>query len=198
MIIYIPITLKPSGYSFHDFPRQSNRKGGGTGILARDCYNVSQICADEKISFEFSIWLVKWNNTKIKLCIIYRPPFSENHPVSTNTFFTEFEEFLEDNIMSDESLCIVGDFNIHMDFKENPDQLKMNDILTSFGLIQHVCSPTHQSGHILDLILTRNCGDLELSSPNPGYFISDHCFLNTTVNLQRSDVSKTTIEFRKL
>ena len=45
-------------------------------------------------------------------------------------------------------------FNIHVDSSNNESQSFL-DILNANGLIQHVKSSTHQKGHILDLVITR-------------------------------------------
>ena len=50
-----------------------------------------------------------------------------------------------------------------------------NELLASFDLKQWVTTPTHASGHTLDLIITRNqcgvLGDIRVVDP----LISDHC-----------------------
>ena len=48
---------------------------------------------------------------------------------------------------------VVGDFNIHYDDHSKAD--KLIDLLDTFGLIQHVETPTHIHGHILDLVISR-------------------------------------------
>ena len=53
-----------------------------------------------------------------------------------------------------EELLIVGDFNIHVDSSKNKSQGFL-DILNANGLTQHVTRPTHQKGHTLDLVITR-------------------------------------------
>ena len=47
---------------------------------------------------------------------------------------------------------LVGDFNIHYDDLSKAD--KLIDLLDTFGLIQHVKTPTHIHGHILDLVIS--------------------------------------------
>ena len=61
------------------------------------------------------------------------------------------------------------DFNIHVDSSNNESQSFL-DILNAIGLIQHVKSSTHQKGHILDLVITREHSNL-LKRP-PVVFIS--------------------------
>ena len=47
---------------------------------------------------------------------------------------------------------IAGDFNIHIDNKENNDGAKFLDLLESFDLNQHLNEMTHNKGKTLDLI----------------------------------------------
>ena len=59
-------------------------------------------------------------------------------------------------------LIFLGGFNIHLDEKNNSNSMVFCDILTSFNLVQHVGEATHESGHLLDLVITR-----------PIYFVSN-------------------------
>ena len=63
-----------------------------------------------------------------------------------------------------EELLIVGDFNIHVDSSNNESKGFL-DILNANGLTQHVTSPTHQKGHTLDLVITREQSNLLSGSP---------------------------------
>ena len=191
-------SLKTNCYDFCDFPRQSERKGGGTGIIFKKGFKVSKQDCGEKVSFEFSEWLVEWSNCRLKICIIYRQPYSDSHPVTTSTFFDEFSDYLESLVLCDEPICLAGDFNIHVDDHQNIDQIKLCEIFASFGLVQKVSIPTHQSGHTLDLIATRNCSDVEISPPTAGYFLSDHCFILSKVSLPKPGFTSKTISFRKI
>ena len=46
-------------------------------------------------------------------------------------------------------MIIVGDFNVWAE-SVNTDSVKLNDLMTSFGLLQLVNDPTHEGGHTLD------------------------------------------------
>jgi hypothetical protein len=79
--------------------------------------------------------------------------------------------------MSSEPLLIVGDFNIHVDIPRDPNAIRFLDLLSSMGLDQHVDKsdmPTHTSGHILDLIITRNSDTLLPTRPLTDYLFLDH------------------------
>ena len=74
--------ITPTGFTFLDHPRM-NRTGGGTGLLFRDSLHVTQVAAGKLNSFEYSEWIVSYKLFKLRLSIIYRPPYSTNHPVTT-------------------------------------------------------------------------------------------------------------------
>ena len=86
---------------------------------------------------------------------MYRLQYSSSHPVIVDVFFEEFSAYLELIILSSEPLLITGDFNIHVDVVGDPVRAKFLDLLEAMDLRQHVTRPTHQSGHTLDLIITR-------------------------------------------
>ena len=131
---------------------------------------------------EYSEWKVTSGSRRVNLIIMYRPPYSAAHPVTSAVFFVEFAEYLESIVLSADPLLIVGDFNIHIDSNENYDAIKLSELLQSFSLTQHVQVPTHSSGHILDLIITRKTDDLVSSVPRAGCLFSDHMTLESVIN----------------
>ena len=80
--------LCPDGYTFVDHPR-SGCRGGGAGFLHRDSLKTKKIGAGEKKSFEFSEWIVTGASHHLRIVVLYRPPYSREHPVVTNIFFCE-------------------------------------------------------------------------------------------------------------
>ena len=54
-----------------------------------------------------------------------------------------------------EQLLILGDFNIHYDKISDGNRWHLCKLLETHNLVQHVQGPTHQSGHTLDLVITR-------------------------------------------
>ena len=100
--------------------------------------------AGKKTSFEYSEWIVDCGSHKLKIMIIYRIPYSIEHPITTSTFFEEFTGYLESVIMSSELLLITGDFNIHVDNPRDTDCLRFLGLLESMGLQQHVDVPNHK------------------------------------------------------
>ena len=87
---------------------------------------------------------------------MYRPPYSEDHPITAGVFFHEFAEYLESVVMSSDKLLITGDFNFHMDVPTDPNNIHFRDLLDTMGLIQHVKQPTHTCGHTIQTKMSRS------------------------------------------
>ena len=145
-----------AGYFFKNFSRQSQNRGGGTGILFRDSVNVSIVNGKENKSFEYSEWIAKVHYRLMRHIVVYRPPYSSLDPVSATVFFNEFSQVLKNVVMCPEVLVICGDFNLHLDDLLDSDSKKFMDLQETFSLSQHVSRPTHQSGHTLDVIITHS------------------------------------------
>ncbi len=170
-------SLHPPGYSFVDQPRLNGQARGGIGIFHKNSFKVQKIDSGEKRSFEFSEWIISWQNVRLKVCVVYHIPYSRSHPVTDATFLEEIQEYLESIALCNEKLLIAGDFNLHVDDESDQYGNEFCDFLDSVGLVNHVNVPTHESGHTLDLLITRNNGEISLTTPRAGYFISDHCFV---------------------
>ncbi len=179
-----------------DQPRLSGEARGGTGLLYRDCFKVTKLSYGQKLSFEFSEWLVQWSNKRLRLCILYHPPYSQSNPISNGTFLDEFDEYLESTALCDELLCVAGDFNIHMNKPNDTDQVRLSSMLKSYGLLNHVNIPTHIHGNTLDLIITRDNDEMNLSAPSAGYMLSDHFFVTTKLGFPRPDLTVKSITYR--
>ena len=124
--------LCPDGYKFLDHPRDGLR-GGGTGLIYRDSLCVKKLDAGIKRSFEFSEWSVTTSSHKLRIVVLYRPPYSSEHNVPMSVFFNEFSNYLESLLLSKEPLLISGDFNIHIDDAADADSFKFQDLLESVG-----------------------------------------------------------------
>ena len=115
--------------------------------MFRDSLGVKKVDEREFESFEFSEWLITGSSSNVRLAIIYRPPYSDDHPVTVTTFCAEFARYMESTLLTKERLVIVGDLNIYVDDKVNSDALNFLHVLESLGLRQHVNDPTHIHGH---------------------------------------------------
>ena len=56
--------ITPPGFKFVNCPRK-DRKGGGTGLLAREDITVRMLDAGEKLSFEFLEWDLRFDNNTL-------------------------------------------------------------------------------------------------------------------------------------
>ncbi|XP_072023174.1 uncharacterized protein [Amphiura filiformis] len=73
----------------------------------------------------------------------------------TSQYLEEFECFLDDVCLVPAKTVFLGDFNIHVDQPTKPEVIRFCDTLSAHGLHQYVQEPTHISGHILDLVISR-------------------------------------------
>ena len=187
----------PTAYKLLDHPR-SGRHGGGTGVLFRNNLTVNRVSAAELRSFEYSEWNIKAGSRPIRLVVVYRIPYSDIHPVSTTIFFDEFSKFLESAVLCTDQLLITGDFNIHVDVTDDVDAVKLQELLESTGLQQHVNVPTHIRGHTLDLIITRHSENIVTSPPRTDYIFSDHMPVHCNLLVNKPRLKKTHISYRKV
>ena len=167
-------------------------------MLFRDSVNVSFVNGKESKSLEYSEWIAKVHDCLMRRIVLYRTPYSSLHPVSAPVFFNEFSQFLKNVVMCPEVLVICGDFNLHLDDLLDNDSKKFMDLQETFSLLQHVSGPTHQSGHTLDLVITRSSDDVVFASPKAIFPISDHFIIQCPIVFQRPALSCKEVTFRKL
>ena len=111
----------PDGYKLYDVHR-SGRNGGGTALITRsNIIIVKQVVAPTWCSFEFSEWILMCGSFRLRLSVVYRPPYSTKHPVTISSFVSEFSQYLESFVLCTEPILACGDFNIHVDVEDNPD-----------------------------------------------------------------------------
>lgn len=185
------------GFKFLDVTRD-NRRGGGCALLFKNTIKAQQMDIQLFRSFEYGDWLLQYGSNKLRLLVVYRPPYSTGHPVTMSVFFEEFASLLENVVLCPQPLLITGDFNIHLDQSQDNDAVKFCDLLSSMGLEQHVKKPTHVSGHILDLIITR-CSDVLINSkPLTDYYFSDHLTLLCDLALGKPPPEVKKVSYRKV
>jgi len=107
---------------------------------------------------------------------------------------------LDQIMLLDNRFVVVGDFNVPGDVAGQLDPHAV-DVLTQYGLHQHVTSPTHISGNTLDLILSR---DEEISEQLvskvtvQSVCFSDHHLLNCRLGVPLPQPVTTTYTYRSL
>ena len=110
----------------------------------------------------------------------------------------DLAEFLEEVLTLYINIIIVGDFNLHIDDIANPDAQVFLDLLTAFGLQNHVNFPTHKSEHILDLILSECICHLSVKDSIPGLYFSDHISVVSHLTVDKPPLEVKECTFCKL
>ena len=113
-------------------------------------------------------------------------------------FLSDFEKLLADMILCKEQLHITCDFNIHVDDPDNNYACKCLDLLSSFGLEQHVTESTHIHGHTLDLQITRNSDLMVKEPPITDRLFSDHFIVVVKLSMTKPANSQSISTSRKL
>ena len=88
------------------------------------------------------------------LAVIYRPGSS----TPTDQFFEEFEQVVDLVLATN---CGIRHLNLHVDGASNRQVVRLDDLLSTYGLTQHVSGSTRQHGHTLDLVITADDFSIE-------------------------------------
>ena len=155
--------LKESGFNICHFNR-SSKTGGGVAIISSYKYISKFQKSGQYTSFEVSIQTFGINNSSgLTFIVVYR-----HHLENVSVFFDEFHTFLEYINMKFKNFVIAGDFNIHVNKKNEKSTIEFLDILNTFSLVQSISTSTHKSGNTLDLILHNpeflNVNNIEVDS----------------------------------
>ena len=110
--------------------------------------------------------------------IIYRP----GNKTVTNAFLADMEDILERVSTFTCPIMILGDVNIHLDDASSLYTTSFLSLLEQHCLVQHVTSPTHRDGHILDVVITSSAQRC-LVNVEPPNVMSDHSFITVEVDL---------------
>ena len=99
-------------------------------------------------SFELQTFELQLSSFSVMFGVVYRPPkFYKD-------FICEFADFLSCVSVKYNHFLISGDFNIHVCCRSRPLVTDFLNLIESFNLVQCVKDPTHEKGHILDLVLS--------------------------------------------
>ena len=177
---------------------RKSRQGGGLAVLVKKSVNLKLIESGELDSFEYLLVSARHESSLFHMALIYRPPYSENHRVTTEKFFEEFPEFISNTLSKYSQIILLGDFNIHINCESDACSQRFTSIMNSFNLKQHVTIPTHKSGNTLDFIITKAESSLTLTAPRSEDFLSDHCFITSVLNFVKPTLQKKEIEFRSI
>ena len=131
--------------------------------------------------------------------MIYRPPPSRTNKLKNTTFFEEWSEFLDRLVV----MLITGDLNFHLDNVNLSDTRKFNETLSDHG---HVQGATHNKGHTLDVVITRDNSIIMQTTPSVrdrclfdlnGNPSGDHFTLFTSLEISKPPKQHNTVSYRK-
>lgn len=190
--------LCPVGYKFLSVPRGKG-KGGGVGLLYRSSLSIKQLKLQQTPT-TFEVLSVTINrHSMMQMLVIYRPPPSQQNGFKFSSFLDEFHLLVTEALLLPGKIIILGDFNIHLDDPTDHDARLFLNMLDALNLTQHVTTATHQRGHILDLVISRN-GDttgventVTVDMGGLSHLLDHHpvaCSVNLTIPKYKRDVRK--------
>ena len=109
----------------------------------------------------------------------------------------DFACFLEGVVTSCGKVLNAGDFNIHVESKENSASQRVLALLDHFDLQQHVRGPTHIEGHTLDLIISRS-SDRLVACCTASSLINDQLSVDAWIRAHRKIRARETVFFRSI
>ena len=165
---------------------------GGIAIIGPNNIKISKLPFTAVTTFECLCVRITSLGSTCAVALIYR---SGSQNVS-QTFFKEFSKLLEYMSTLAVPMFITGDINLPLIKPDHPNSVQFYDLLSSYGLLQHVTQPTHDGGGLLDIVLSRDdVPNLQVKISDVG--LSDHCLLTWAASLGRPNpVYKTTVRRR--
>uniref|UniRef100_A0A3P9M2T6 Reverse transcriptase domain-containing protein n=1 Tax=Oryzias latipes TaxID=8090 RepID=A0A3P9M2T6_ORYLA len=162
----------PPGFVYICKPRCTGR-GGGLAILHHEKWKVLPVEIPSFSSMECIAFMLP-GPTPTVLAVVYRPP-------KTNSdFLNELGTLLSHLSSLSPNVIMMGDFNVHFDNRLLPLTRDFSSCLDSLYFTQHVSSPTHFKGHILDLVC---CSGL---TPTNEILVTDHFLVSFNISITLS------------
>ena len=163
-------------------------------VIYRNVIDMEQQQMDTYDTFEHLELLLNTNNNCVRVCVIYRPP-----DTSQTSFLVEFETFLDSTTTKSGELLVVGDFNFHFESTSDPSTQNFHAMLDGMNMDQQVMGATHDKGHTLDLVITRQdesalVTDLTVCPMYP----FDHMSISFTLPFKKPSHDRKKIKFRKI
>ena len=130
---------------------------------------------------------------------MYHPSPSSKNKLLPCGFLNDFGMFFSDDSIPAENVLVVGDFNFHIDKPNDPDTVTIRcvQLYSPLGLDQFVTEPTHDKGHILDIVLSR-ARKLVRSVTTENLCMSDHFLITIATDLSRPRVARKVVKCRNV
>ena len=167
--------FKNHGYSILHNPRKG-KKGGGVGFM----YKSEMIVTKSSRLIEFKTFehievTLKGANTTFLFSTIYRT--GNLNASAQDEFFEELQAHVESIVIKGDTVVLWGDFNIHVEDKNDLAAEKLLQLFETFEFVQMVNKPTHSAGGILDHVFMKesykNC-KVSVYNEESGEQLSDH------------------------
>ncbi|ESO02924.1 hypothetical protein HELRODRAFT_174391 [Helobdella robusta] len=163
----------PPGYCYVDFVRQHDPGHGGLVIYFRKEFGCRKINLPSFVTFEVVAIKLVINKNQFILLGVYRPGSAQ----ITVLFFDELVSVLEHITMLNANILLMGDFNVHIERKDDPNTIRLFEIFEVFQLVNHVNESTHLRGGTLDLVVSSVDFPIISTTVLPHGVFSDHSFI---------------------
>ena len=154
---------------------------GGVAVVASAGLRLSAVnLGVHPTTFECVAARVQSATCRCLVVVLYRP----GSAAVTTCFFAELTDLLDRVSTYADPVVLAGDLNLRLERQCDPYALEFNNLLSDYGLLQHVCGPTHDLGGTLDVVCTRS----DLPAPSvqvTDVGISDHRLLCWSSHLRR-------------
>ena len=177
------IATTPTGYKVYERARPRTdddqltmrTNHGGICLFVRSNIRAKSAFTSSYRTFEVLPLFISHNALAVVVVAVYRPG---SQPV-TNEFFDELTDVLERSSLYARCV-IVGDINLHLDDAKSAHATKFRSVLNDFGMVDHVCQPTHKDGHQLDVFISRHDHPVSALRVDPPEMLSDHSLIVAT------------------
>ncbi|ELU06827.1 hypothetical protein CAPTEDRAFT_213712, partial [Capitella teleta] len=175
--------LCPPSFTFvgQHRPEEKGTREGGVGIVLKSGLMTKTVVHNYS-TFE-ALTLITTDNNRATITVVYRPPPSSENGFSTTDFLRKVKLLLSELYLDYTSVCVVGDFNVHVDKRHDPTSVAFEQTLQGLSLHQVVSEPTHKHGNILDLVLVQEPERVSSLHVDKHYSISDHCMVTFQLKL---------------
>ncbi|ELT94884.1 hypothetical protein CAPTEDRAFT_205388 [Capitella teleta] len=115
-------------------PKEKGTRGGGVGFVLKSGLMTKTVVHNYN-TFE-ALTLILTSNNRATITVVYHPPPSSENGFSTTDFLREIELLLSELHLDYTSMCVVGDFNVHVDKCHDPTYAAFEQTLQGLSFHQ--------------------------------------------------------------
>ena len=128
----------------------------------------------------------------MRVIVVYRPPSSD-----FRSFLDDVGKVLLTAATHPTETVVCGDFNTRYGDPTCTNATNLADLLETSGFVQHVDSPTHERGNILDLVITSSTSHIIATPVKPTTLITDHSTVECELHQPKPKCLKRHVQYRK-